>query len=235
MLDAIGRLETAVLQPKHQAGVVRVLGEILEIREAIARARQEVAKLRPPDGFGKELVGATEELDHIVEATETATSEILSAAEDIQEVAWTLRENGLEPALCDRLDKHAIDIYTACSFQDITGQRTDKVVRTLRLIEQRVEAMIKIWGADDLADTLVQALVPAVPVSPGADGPPPPGVGLKQEDVDETLASAPVPEAMPEPSEAPEPPEVSSGERFERPEPLTFSELHAVKRSALFG
>ena len=37
---------------------------------------------------------------------------------------------------------------TACSFQDITGQRTTKVVNTLRYIEQRVNTMIEIWGVD---------------------------------------------------------------------------------------
>ena len=72
---------------------------------------------------------ATEELDNVVEATEQATSEILQAAEEIQEVAWTLREKGAEAELCDTLDQRATDIYTACSFQDITGQRTAKVVQ----------------------------------------------------------------------------------------------------------
>ena len=39
--------------------------------------------------------------------------------------------------------------YTACSFQDITGQRTEKVVNVLRFIEQRINAMIEIWGVED--------------------------------------------------------------------------------------
>jgi chemotaxis regulatin CheY-phosphate phosphatase CheZ len=88
-----------------------------------------------------------EELDHIVEATEKATSDILEAAEEIQEVAWILREKGTDMELCDKIDQRATDIYTACSFQDITGQRTEKVVKALRFIEQRINAMIEIWGS----------------------------------------------------------------------------------------
>ena len=40
-------------------------------------------------------------------------------------------------------------MLTACSFQDITGQRTTKVVSTLHYIEQRVNSMVGIWGAQD--------------------------------------------------------------------------------------
>jgi Chemotaxis phosphatase, CheZ len=42
------------------------------------------------------------------------------------------------------------EILTACSFQDITGQRTTKVVNTLRYLEQRVNSMLEIWGVDSL-------------------------------------------------------------------------------------
>lgn len=42
MLDAMGRLEAAVLKPQHQAGFASVLGELNEIACLIARARQEM-------------------------------------------------------------------------------------------------------------------------------------------------------------------------------------------------
>ncbi len=151
LLEAIGKLETAVLKPQRQTAPCNVLAELVEMSEAIARTRREIAQIKPPVQFDRQLVSATEELDHIVEATEKATSDILQAAEEIQEVAWTLREKGIEIELCDTIDLRATDIYTACSFQDITGQRTGKVVRALRFIEQRINAMIEIWGVDDIA------------------------------------------------------------------------------------
>jgi chemotaxis regulatin CheY-phosphate phosphatase CheZ len=234
LLDAITRLELAVLRPQRRTGLSSVLGELVEISEAIARTRREIAQIRPPHKFDKQITDATEELDHIVEATETATSEILSAAEDVQELAWTLREKGVAVEFCDRLDQRAIDIYTACSFQDITGQRTGKVVRTLRLIEQRINAMIEVWGVDDITSKVDEVAARTKRLArEDADllsGPPGEGEGLKQDDVDEMLMQ---PQGPATPDEAPT--EASQGERFERPEPLTLSQLHGVKRAALFG
>jgi chemotaxis protein CheZ len=233
LLDAIGRLEAAVLKPQRQTGFATVLAELVEMSEAIARTRREIAQLRPPQQFDKQLSGATEELDQIVEATEKATSDILSAAEDIQEVAWTLREKEIAPEFCDRLDQRAIDIYTACSFQDITGQRTGKVVRALHLIEQRINAMIEIWGVEDIAhkvDAVTAAMErAALEESSLIGGPQKHGEGLRQHDVDEMLRQGRAAAEAQAQTHAPQ------GERFERPEPLTLDKLHAVKRTALFG
>lgn len=233
LLDAMARLEAVVLKPQRQTGFATVLAELIEMSEAIARTRREIAQLRPPQQFDKQLSGATEELDQIVEATEKATSDILSAAEDIQEVAWTLREKEIAPEFCDRLDQRAIDIYTACSFQDITGQRTGKVVRALHLIEQRINAMIEIWGVEDIAhkvDAVTAAMErTALEEAPPLGGPPKPGEGLHQDDVDAMLRQGKAPTPAQAPAEAPQ------GERFERPEPLSLDKLHAVKRAALFG
>ena len=43
-----------------------------------------------------------------------------------------------------------MEIFTACSFQDLTGQRTTKVINVLRYIEQRIGSMIAIWGEDKM-------------------------------------------------------------------------------------
>ena len=241
LLDAIARLEAAVLKPQRPTGLPAILIELADISAAISRTRREIAQLRPPQAFDKRLSNASEELDQIVEATETATSEILSAAEDVQEVAWTLREKGVDPAFCDRLDRHAIDIYTACSFQDITGQRTAKVVRMLPHVEQRIHAVIRAWDAGGAARK--EETAPAGSRTEEHDdllnGPPKNGDGLKQHDVDAMLTqglsldaeAAPSRTASSRPDGSHEP----ESARFERPEPLTLSELHAVKRAALFG
>jgi len=230
MLDAIARLEAAVLKPQRQAGLVPVLSELVGMSDAIARTRREIAQIRPPRQFDQQLTNATEELDQIAEATERATSEILSAAEDIQEVAWTLREQGVATELCERIDQRAIDIYTACSFQDITGQRTAKVVRALHLIEQRINAMIEIWGVDEIAHRAGDAAQRlerfAQQEAALLDGPQAHGEGLKQDDVDQMLGAPPM-------APAHDAEEDRAG--FERPEPLTLDKLHAVKRAALFG
>ena len=242
LLEVLERIERAVTRSPTRPNVSgNVFAELVDMSEAIARTRREIAQIRPPHQFDKQLVSATEELDHIVEATEKATSDILQAAEEIQEVAWTLREKGTEIELCDKIDQRATDIYTSCSFQDITGQRTEKVVKALRFIEQRINAMIEIWGVDDIAFKVddiasqMRNLAESVRDDSLLHGPQKRGEGLNQEDVDQMLREARAQAASSPAASAEAAAGAAKREGFERPEPLTLQELDAVKRAALFG
>ena len=46
----------------------------------------------------------------------------------------------------DRIDEKIQSVFEACAFQDITGQRVTKVVRLIKYVEERVNALIAIWG-----------------------------------------------------------------------------------------
>src|SRR6185369_9145039 len=133
-------------------------------------------------------------------ATEAATSDILACAEHIQEMAWTLREQGIDGAVCDLLDAKATEVYTACSFQDLTGQRTRKVIGVLSYLEDRINAMIGIWGLDG-AMSVEAAETRAVEIGNALlNGPAKPGQGLDQADVDMVMgpaASSRAPELSP--------------------------------------
>ena len=163
-------------------------------------------------------------------------------------MAWTLREKGTDMELCDKIDQRATDIYTACSFQDITGQRTEKVVKALRFIEQRINAMIEIWGVDDIAFK-VDDIASKMQASPTRCATTTvcctalrQGEGLKQDDVDRMMkgrdarAQAAVSAAAASLRESEgtlrRRPRHRPLERrgFEPPEPLTLAELDAVKR-----
>jgi chemotaxis protein CheZ len=137
-LATIERMQAAI---RHGGTSERleILLEVADMAQAIVRLRAEIVAMKPPGGGQFE---ATEELDSVVQATENATSRILAAAEQVQEIAWTMRESGSIEALCDELDNQATEIYTACSFQDLTGQRTRKVIQVLRYLEQRINAMV---------------------------------------------------------------------------------------------
>ena len=102
-----------------------------------------------------------------------------------------MREQGLDPEVCDLLDARATAIYTACSFQDLTGQRTRKVIQVLRYLEGRINAMIDIWGLDgamaaEAAETAHARADEAALVS----GPARAGHGLDQADVDIVMGPA---------------------------------------------
>jgi hypothetical protein len=146
LLEAIGRLEQAVVAERSAQDLERLRFDLMEMAKAIAMTKSEIAAIRPADHQQSHLLAASEALDAISRTTERATSEILESAEHIQEAAWTLREDGANAGLCDELDRRATEIYTACAFQDLTAQRIAKIVHTLRYLEGRINAMIDIWG-----------------------------------------------------------------------------------------
>lgn len=202
LLGAIERLEQAVAGERMAQDVERLRFNLTDMARAIARTKAEIASGGADRG---DLLGASEALDAVIRQTETATSDILAAAEHVQEAAWTLREAGADPKLCDDLDRRATEIYTACSFQDLTAQRIAKIIHTLRYLETRIHAMIEIGGEDESAGS---------PAEEPLSGPSPGQETLSQSDVDSVIvdidaldpeiAFADV-EEQPAPPPAPEP------------------------------
>lgn len=199
LLDAITKLESSFVRQNMDGHSDRVRHELIEMSEAISQTRREIAAIKTPHE-DSQLITATEELDAIVKSTEKATSDILEAAEDVQETAWVLREKGVDRETCDRLDQRATDIYTACSFQDITGQRTGKVVGVLRYLEKRVNSMVDIWGLEDL-EIREGTIGNSRKDSHLLNGPQRDGNGLAQADIDSVLQdgmdATPAPESTP--------------------------------------
>ncbi len=192
LLEAIKKLETVVAEKETVAcvdpDVEKIRFDIVDMANAIALTKQEIAGIKSCNGDDSKLDCATAELDAIVVAAETATSEILSAAESIQEVAWTMREDGARDVDFDRLDALATDIYMACSFQDITGQRTTKVVGVLQFLESRIIAMMEIWGIESVDLKPVPEEKTFTCDSHLLNGPALDGEGVDQDDIDLMLA-----------------------------------------------
>jgi hypothetical protein len=148
LLGAIARLERTVTEDRGHEAFGNLRGNLVDMADAISRTKAEIAAISATNTEQTRLTQASLALDAIVRETEQATSDILGSAEAIQEAAWTFRERGADASACDALDRHATAIYTACSFQDLTAQRTARIVYTLRYLEDRLSAMIAIWGND---------------------------------------------------------------------------------------
>jgi chemotaxis regulatin CheY-phosphate phosphatase CheZ len=159
--------------------------ELQEMSACIQQTRREIAALRPDEAGSNWINRATEELDAIVAATEKATSDILQAAEEIQALI-SRGEVGAE--LRSEIEARIIAVLTACSFQDITGQRTTKIVGALRYLERRINAMIEIWGAQNLAAEPLPEDGDRRPDAHLLNGPALRG-GVTQDQVDELLAA----------------------------------------------
>ena len=193
LLGAIQRIEQSLQKQKPEAtDLDPIRMSIIEMSKAIAKTREEINSIKPDNENDNQLINATEELSAIVESTETATNTILEAAEEIQESAWTMREAGADGDCCDKIDEKTTEIYTACSFQDITGQRTTKVVQALAYIENRVNAMIDIWGLDEFAanHSPIEENNDQRPDAHLLHGPAKLGEGVQQDGVDDMMANA---------------------------------------------
>jgi hypothetical protein len=145
LLTALSRIEKSIAIHREPTEIDKFRLDVLEMSRAIAKTHAEIAAIKPDEIGGGRIFEASGELDSIVSATEHATSEILAAAEKIQETAWTLRESGVDGAICDGLDERATEVYMACSFQDLTAQRIRKVIDALGFLEKRVNTMVDIW------------------------------------------------------------------------------------------
>lgn len=118
---------------------------ILEYISGYIRAsREEIKALRHGDSNEVSFTTAADELEEIVSESTTATNTIMGAAEAVEDIAGKISE----PEIAARLREEATRVYEACTFQDITGQRIAKVVRTLQSIEKRVNTLALVCGAD---------------------------------------------------------------------------------------
>jgi len=127
----------------------KLKAELDIIYAAINKTKREIATLHVTGFEGPEMTRVTQELDAIVGGTEGATEQILAAAEAIDQTANNLAaavKNERDQALAHDISEYVVNIFEACNFQDITGQRITKVVATLKFIEKHIIRMIDIWG-----------------------------------------------------------------------------------------
>jgi chemotaxis protein CheZ len=163
-------------------GIVTTMAGDITASEAVVYgeldALAEIAELRNDDIRQRHLPVAQDELDAVVSATEEATHAIMAAAEKIEATAAAI---GGEHA--DRLTEAVTGIYEACTFQDITGQRISKVVRTLHQIEKKVSALLGALGGE--APTVADA---AMDDKALLNGPQMPANAMGQDEIDAILS-----------------------------------------------
>lgn len=163
---------------------INILAELNELRTVIQRVASEVGAVRHPLIDEDRLGAAAQELHAVVSATEGATNGILETAEAIGNVAGELEAND-DPAVTARAGKIAdlvAELFTHCSFQDITGQRISKVVGTLEFVEQRITRIIDELGSDNFSAPPVTETTPEDDESKLLNGPQ--SGGVSQNDID---------------------------------------------------
>lgn len=151
----VASIEEVVTQKQAEVSMLKT--ELRALAVCIEQTKQEIAALKPADSQEDRLMVVTFELDAIVNATENATQNILEAAEKIEGITREIAAHGVDSyvgRLAEDINETIVSMYEACNFQDITGQRITKVVKTLQYIESRINNMIDIWGPENIAEIL---------------------------------------------------------------------------------
>ncbi|MGY4303599.1 chemotaxis protein CheZ [Bradyrhizobium sp. USDA 4369] len=131
------------------------------IHDAINRTKGEIATLHAKSFNGEEMAKVNGELGAVVGGTEQATQQILEAAEAIDQAASALGKvdsADQQKILSEEIQERVVSIFEACNFQDLTGQRINKVMTTMKFIEHHIVVMMDIWGGVDA----IKAHVPPV-------------------------------------------------------------------------
>ncbi len=153
----------------------------------IQRVRQEIAAIDRPADEAHHFDSTGKQLDAIVEATEEATNTIMECMESNDDAIGKLRKRVSDPdqmTLLDQIATNGSEVFKACSFQDITGQRINKVVKSITYVEERVNALVKLWGEEQLAEVEVPVDREKTPDGQILSGPQLEGKGLSQNDID---------------------------------------------------
>jgi len=138
LTDVIGVAEllTSSLHPLLRRIDVTMQQELRGILTKIVTLRAEISKVNAEDISANRIPEVGKELSEVVAATESATNSIMSAAETV-----LAGENMPEKEFKELVTSQMMEIFEACSFQDITGQRITKVVNTVEVIEERINIL----------------------------------------------------------------------------------------------
>jgi chemotaxis protein CheZ len=124
----------------QQDEIQRLTSELRRVHSAISGTVQEHA-----GGNGSRAPAATarvaDEFEAVMAGSEQATQKILAAAEDIDQAANNLSaalKSDIEQGLAQDIRDRVIQIFEACNYQDLTGQRVAKVMGMLGRIERQI-------------------------------------------------------------------------------------------------
>ena len=141
MADELTSLRAQLKSQAQTPDTVHALkAELAAIRDTIARNKRDLGVLIA-DGNERRMARAVDELGAARRGMEIGAEKILRAAEVIDESARALTaslQDEYKRGLAQEIQEQVVDVFEACNFQDISGQRIGKVIATLSAVEQQV-------------------------------------------------------------------------------------------------
>ncbi len=140
--DKVVEIISSVIRKVEEAGDTSreaIYNELKDLRNLIEETRRDISSARMGDIGGKHIPTATDELDAVVMATEVATESIMDACDVLGAHSGKLSPDDSQVVMTE-----VTKILEACTFQDITGQRITKVVKSLKTIDEKVSRLVAI-------------------------------------------------------------------------------------------
>ncbi len=184
LLDALSTAQeqSASLKDSLSQEHITLVNQSRLITRCIEKAKQELMGL--PAYQADRVPEAGHELAQVLQATEEATNTIMQEAEAILE----LEASDLK-SYQEAVNNSMMRIFEACSFQDITGQRIEKVVSTLDYIEERVAEIVGTLGIETEDSELQESTEQQRRDKQLLHGPASENDGIDQDDVDTLMSS----------------------------------------------
>lgn len=124
-----------------------------DLDDRIHRTRLDIAALRHPKAPSDRFAKARAELGAVAEATEAASNLIFGHVERVEEIAGDLlrstQDDGVRAQLQEIVNT-ITQVYEVLGFQDLTGQRMNKVRQTLDYVEHRISSLTTTWGQSEI-------------------------------------------------------------------------------------
>jgi len=170
---------------RKELDVRTIVRELTVVADYISHIKSEIGALRANELCQERIPTAHKELGSVVKATASATNTIMAAAEDILGFA----EAPLD-TYRSQVESKMLEIFEACSFQDITGQRIVKVLETLSQVEKRLDRFARAVKARDSSDSRdpEESLLQARREMLLLNGPQGDGEGVNQDEIDSYFA-----------------------------------------------
>lgn len=163
-----------------------VFMHLAELAQIIDSLKKDISLQRPEHVKNSHIPEATDELDAVVTATAEATHTIMTVCEEIQDVVSASDEK-TQMAINDKV----MQIFEACSFQDITGQRIKKVISTLAVIEKKIDRIMDTLGDKvgvKVSEEKLEKVISVEDEKSLLNGPQLAGKAISQDDIDKLLA-----------------------------------------------
>jgi chemotaxis protein CheZ len=159
--------------------------ELTALKTAIDALREELNLARPGE-IQAHIPKATDELDAIIATTASATDTIMSGCEKVQ----ALLKDVPGPA-AKQIESEVMCIVEACTFQDLTGQRITKIIKSLKEIDTKTLDLMRILEDRFATVTKGKPVEKQISVNDKdslLNGPQLPGQGISQEEIDKLLS-----------------------------------------------